>query len=452
MKYREAKIEDIEGIQRVRHAVKENVLPDPALISNKDVEAFLFKRGKGWVCLDENRIVGFGIIDLTDKNVWALFIEPAYENKGIGKRLHETMLNWYFSQTKELLWLGTSPNTRAEGFYRKLGWKENGKHGADEIKFEMKYKNWMKSIKIILIIISSFLLQQGIHAQGNSDSGIIPVDQFKLHYKIEGQGKPAIVIGSSIYYPRTFSKELRKQIKFVFLDHRGFAPSPGKVDTTAFALDKILMDIERTRQQLNLGQIMIIGHSGHSFMALEYAKKYPEHVTVVVLIGIAPDLSEASAKLSVQTWQESVDPIRKAAIAENIRRFPDEKLAQLSPSEAFVQSYVRNGPYAWYDPHFDSSPFWEGVEANTDMFNYMWGRVFRDIDITKGLDNFHKPVFLALGRYDYLVAPPASWDPIRPKFHDLTIRVFEKSGHTPQYEQAALFDKELLKWLDSKKE
>jgi hypothetical protein len=52
------------------------------------------------------------------------------------------MLNWYFDQTKETVWLSTAPNTRAEKLYRKAGWKEVGKHGK-EIKFEMSYRDWL---------------------------------------------------------------------------------------------------------------------------------------------------------------------------------------------------------------------------------------------------------------------------------------------------------------------
>ena len=54
------------------------------------------------------------------------------------------MLAWYFSQTKETVWLGTAPCTRAEKFYRKAGWKEVGKHGKGEIKFEMSFNDWRK--------------------------------------------------------------------------------------------------------------------------------------------------------------------------------------------------------------------------------------------------------------------------------------------------------------------
>ena len=56
-------------------------------------------------------------------------------------------------------------------------------------------------------------------------------------------------------------------------------------------------------------------------------------------------------------------------------------------------------------------------------------------------------VFLALGRYDFLVGSPALWDPIRPHFRNLTVRVFERSGHTPFYEAPDLFDAEFLRWM-----
>jgi len=123
-----------------------------------------------------------------------------------------------------------------------------------------------------------------------------------------------------------------------------------------------------------------------------------------------------------------------------------------APEEAFpgqnsIRAYVRNGPMQWYDPDFDSTPFWEGVEMNGDMFNYVWGTLLAEIDITQGLDALDRPVFLASGRYDFVVAPPSSWDPVKPHFKDLTVRIFDKSSHHPQYEQSALFDSEVLPWM-----
>ena len=144
MIFREAIIEDIKQIQIVRNSVTENTLSDPSLVTFEDCVEFITVRGKGWVCEIDHQIVGFAIADLKEKNIWALILDPKFEKKGIGLQLHNIMLDWYFKQTKDTVWLGTAFNTRAEKFYRKAGWNEVGTHGTKEIKFEMTYIDWTK--------------------------------------------------------------------------------------------------------------------------------------------------------------------------------------------------------------------------------------------------------------------------------------------------------------------
>jgi len=142
MVFREASVADIKEIFVVRYSVTENVLDDSDQVDEAVCENYLTARGKGWVCEIENQVAGFAIVDLIDRNVWALFIKPAYEKQGIGRQLQKIMLDWYFSKTKMAIWLTTNPNTRAEHFYRASGWKEIGQQGAGEIKFEMTYDLW----------------------------------------------------------------------------------------------------------------------------------------------------------------------------------------------------------------------------------------------------------------------------------------------------------------------
>jgi GNAT superfamily N-acetyltransferase len=146
MLFREAVSADILQIQRVRNAVKENRLSDPSLVPDADVEDYINNRGKGWVCIKDDRIVGFAIADLVAKNIWALFVDPPYEALGIGKALHQLMLNWYFNNTDETVWLSTAPGSRAEKFYRLQGWTESGIYGKGEVKFEMTVSEWKKKI------------------------------------------------------------------------------------------------------------------------------------------------------------------------------------------------------------------------------------------------------------------------------------------------------------------
>jgi GNAT superfamily N-acetyltransferase len=139
--FREATIVDIPQIQIVRNAVKENRLSNPDLVTDEACAEYITLRGKGWVCQLDERIVGFAIADLIDHNIWALFIHPEYECNGIGKKLHNMMLHWYFENTDHPVWLSTAANTRAEKFYTNRGWTKIGTLPNGEIKFQKSNGN-----------------------------------------------------------------------------------------------------------------------------------------------------------------------------------------------------------------------------------------------------------------------------------------------------------------------
>lgn len=138
---REARIEDIDALSVVRLAVKENPLNNPELVTHQDYVDYLTVHGKGWLAEIDGKTAGFAIASLEHNNIWALFVHPDFEKNGVGKQLHHTMMDWYFSQTDKPVWLSTAPGTRADGFYRKAGWKDVGMSG-NEVKFEMSHGDW----------------------------------------------------------------------------------------------------------------------------------------------------------------------------------------------------------------------------------------------------------------------------------------------------------------------
>lgn len=139
---REATPADIPQLSLIRLAVQENRLSNPGLVTEQDYHEYLTTRGKGWAALVDDQVVGFAIVDCIDHNVWALFMQPGFEGRGIGKKLHDQMLDWYFSQTDAAIWLGTAPGTRAEHFYRAAGWEDKGLRPNGERKFEMMAGQW----------------------------------------------------------------------------------------------------------------------------------------------------------------------------------------------------------------------------------------------------------------------------------------------------------------------
>lgn len=103
--------------------MRENILSNPDSINHNDYYEIMTQRGQGWVCECDGKVVGFAIVDVIERNVWALFVHPEYEGQGVGRILHDTMLEWYFNNGATYIWLSTDPGTRAERFYQRAGWK-----------------------------------------------------------------------------------------------------------------------------------------------------------------------------------------------------------------------------------------------------------------------------------------------------------------------------------------
>jgi proline iminopeptidase len=265
-------------------------------------------------------------------------------------------------------------------------------------------------------------------------------DSFCLKASIDGSGLVAIVIGSHKYYPRTFSENLKSKLKLVCADTRGFVPASENHTESDFTIDKLIQDIESLRVFLGADKVILIGHSIHAFMAMEYAREFPDRVSHLVLIASSPITGQEIYKEADRYFEESVCPERKSALQITMQRFIE------SGDQSFVARLLSFGPRIWYDANFDASKFWEGVEVNYVGAGIIWGSMFGTFDIASSLKAIKCPVFLALGRYDYF-NPPHLWEKYRDQLSDLTVRIFEKSGHTPQLEESNNFDEELMRWL-----
>jgi len=70
-------------------------------------------------------------------SIWALFVLPAWEKRGIGKQLLHEAVEWLWSEGAKTIWLTTDPHTRAEEFYRSQGLTQCGVEANGEIRYEL---------------------------------------------------------------------------------------------------------------------------------------------------------------------------------------------------------------------------------------------------------------------------------------------------------------------------
>lgn len=273
-------------------------------------------------------------------------------------------------------------------------------------------------------------------------SGAVDVDGAVLRYLCEGCGLPVLIIGSAIYYPRVFSRKLRKSLRLIFMDVRHFAQAGSSLDLDKLPLDTYLDDIERVRAHLGLDRVVLIGHSHHGNLALEYAKRYPARVTHVVLIGSPPVDVNAIAKTAQLYWETHASDERKTTLQKR----QEEVTNRITREQAFVARYVADGPKYWYDANYDASALWQGVPLNMGTIEVFRSFFAEGYELQWNPEQLATPILVVMGEYDYAV-PHTLWTEERKAQTNLTFHLFERSGHTPPLEEPEAFDRVLINWL-----
>jgi GNAT superfamily N-acetyltransferase len=143
--FRDAQLKDINAIFSVRVSVRENRLDYSQLralgITPASIATALQNDSKAWVSECNGTVVGFSMANSSDGRIFALFVLPQYEGRGIGGTLLEMALTWLRTCMVPRAWLTTEPHTRADGFYRHRGWKTTGVVEEGEIRFELDLKH-----------------------------------------------------------------------------------------------------------------------------------------------------------------------------------------------------------------------------------------------------------------------------------------------------------------------
>lgn len=120
--YRRARSADIPAMSRIRLSVRENVLSDPKRVTAQMYEDYLEKDGRGWVAEIGGEIAAFCYADKNDGSIWALFVDPEKEGRGLAKTLLHLAVDWIFEIGHASAKLDTGAHTRADRFYALQGW------------------------------------------------------------------------------------------------------------------------------------------------------------------------------------------------------------------------------------------------------------------------------------------------------------------------------------------
>lgn len=126
---------DIPALMALRESVAENRLSDPLSVGAEQYRSFI-ARGDLFVWDEGGPILGFSAGDRDNGWIWALFVRPDCEGRGIGQALLAAACDTLRRAGFGEFTLSTDPGTRAAQFYRRAGWREAGQAPDGEAIFK----------------------------------------------------------------------------------------------------------------------------------------------------------------------------------------------------------------------------------------------------------------------------------------------------------------------------
>jgi ribosomal protein S18 acetylase RimI-like enzyme len=136
-----ATLADIDSLFAIRTAVLQNHLSRAQLadlgITPQVLADSIREAPCVWVAHLNGQPAAFSMVDLAEGEVFAMFVHPAYEGRGLGRRLMAVAEAALFERHDRLFLVTDGRDEiRANGFYQRLGWSKVGRVDGDDVRYE----------------------------------------------------------------------------------------------------------------------------------------------------------------------------------------------------------------------------------------------------------------------------------------------------------------------------
>jgi proline iminopeptidase len=119
----------------------------------------------------------------------------------------------------------------------------------------------------------------------------VPLRDVSLYVDLVGHGDPIVLMHggpSADLWTMGAFRRLADQATVVLYDHRCNGRSTGP-PASSMTWENLTADADALREHLGFGRWAVLGHSFGGQVALEYALRYPEHVSRLVLVDTGAD-------------------------------------------------------------------------------------------------------------------------------------------------------------------
>lgn len=255
---------------------------------------------------------------------------------------------------------------------------------------------------------------------------IIPIRDVSLFVKVLGHGYPMVLMhgGPGLDHTSLLAlQSLADQFELIFYDHRCNGRSVG-ASVTSMTWESLTADADSLRQRLGIDKWAVLGHSFGGMVALEYAFRYPQNLSHLILMDTCGDarwVQHNAPKILAKRGY-------KTATVNAARRFFN---GQLVPEEFFplTTKYAR--------AYYYNSSIWALVRGVISGFNlkarpeaaiFGYSKLIPGWMVMDKLSEIKVPTLVMAGRDDFL-SPPEHQVTLAGGIPNAQLEIIERAGH-----------------------
>ncbi len=334
---------------------------------------------------------------------------------------------------------------------------------------------------LIIIGLSSCQKEQISTGTDVHDTFFLKEDGFSMPIQVHGNvaSKKMLVVvtggpgSSAILYRNDFVIEnVEKEFAIAYYDQRFAGATQGSTVNSEISLYKT--DLKKVLQLLKSRygidtKMYVMGHSWGGFLTpyflqddnnqdmvkgwiqVDGAHNYSKNDSLTKEMLLSYGKKEILANRNTDKWQEIVDYCNAHAYNESF-----EVSSTLNRFAAKVESYVSEIELTSISEQFKDAVKINKLPLTAQLVNLANSALIQKIDrqaytvpISKNLYKIKLPTLLLWGRHDF-ICPTGLKEDIKKNIgsKDVTEKVFEKSGHSPMFQEPTAFWKALTDWVE----
>lgn len=270
--------------------------------------------------------------------------------------------------------------------------------------------------------------------------GFIAVPDGKVWYQTVGEGEPLLLLhggpGATSTYLEALMALADSGYQVIRYDQLGSGQSDQPDDTSLWSVDHFVKEVDVVRAALGFDQMHLLGQSWGSFLALEYALRYPQHLRTVTLY---------SGAASTMQCFDGMNTLRHQLPAETVAT-----MARYEAAEDYDNPDYLAAVQILLDRHLCRVQPWPDELARsmenmgTAVYNTMWGP--NEFTLTGTLESWDRrdhlgeietPTLIVCGRYDEVI--PACSETMHDGIRNSRLQIFENASHLCHMEEPDAF-------------